>query len=421
MKHVTTVKTEYAPKKTTQRKRYTPGVCNGAGKDEEPKYWSCERIAALNADYNIVYGERGNGKTYAIQEMLLKKWLDSRARMLACEEAGVKSEGLSQIFMLRRWKDDVGPSKAENFWDGNLLEKLSEWTGGAYSAITLKNRKYYICQYDADGKAIYNEQTDCIGYVWSLNEAERLKGQSFPHVTDIVFEEFISMYNLGYIGGDNEVNLLLNMISTIARDRLNVKIWMLGNTINPSNPYFKFFGFRAEDIKQGEIRCLEDEKTGCRIAIEYCGKRRKGSLRGTSAKYFPGDSAAANMITGGKWQLPEVPIMKAKEAWCKEILYKILLEFDDHHIQIRLLTENDGFKYLYVDEVKAVNWKKGTYPTLVQEPVRKLNYYTDIRDIKSKQMESVFEAYNAKRVWYDSRETASYFRTYLNSLKTIAR
>jgi hypothetical protein len=418
MKHISTEKTGYAPKKT-QMKKYTPGV--STGKDREPMYWSCSRIAAMEADYSIVYGERGNGKTYSVQELALKDWVDSRARMLAAEEENDKGCTLHQTFMLRRWKDDVGPSKAENFWDGNMIEKLKEWTSGEFTGITLRNRAYYACTYDDKGKPLYNEQTDCIGYVWSLSEAERLKGQSYPFVTTIIFEEFISMYQNGYIGGDEEVTLLMNIVSTIARDRLNVRIWMLGNTVNPYNPYFKFFGFKADDVKQGEIRCYEDEKTGCRVAVEYCGKRRKGSLRGTSAKYFPGDSAAANMITGGKWQLPEVPIMKPKDAWSKETLYRILLEFDDHHIQIRLLTERDGFKYLYIDEVKAVNWKKDTYPTLVQEPVRKRNYYTDIRDIHSKYMESVFEAYNAKRVWYDSRETASYFRTYLNSLKTTIR
>lgn len=421
MKHISTEKTEYAPKKT-QRKRYTPGVSNGKGKDEEPKYWSCNRIAAMEADYSIVYGERGNGKTYAVQELVLKDWVDSRERMLAAEDENVKGCTLHQSFMLRRWKDDVGPSKAENFWDGNMLEKLKEWTNNEFTGITLKNRAYYACTYDDKGKPLYNEQTDCIGYVWSLSEAERLKGQSYPFVTTIIFEEFISMYQNGYIGGDEEVTLLMNIVSTIARDRLNVRIWMLGNTVNPYNPYFKYFGFKAEDVKQGEIRCYEDEKTGCRIAVEYCGKRRKGSLRGTSAKYFPGDSSVSRMITGGMWQLPEVPVMKPKEVWWMKSLFNMSLHFDDHLIAVRMFRKEDGYTFVYISEVKAVQWKEGPdNPVLTTKPVPKAGWYTDVRAVKHRAIEKFFECMNAKRVWYDSRETGSYWNTYINSLRAVAR
>ena len=34
-------------------------------KSESPKYYSLGRILAKNADYNIIFGERSNGKTYA--------------------------------------------------------------------------------------------------------------------------------------------------------------------------------------------------------------------------------------------------------------------------------------------------------------------------------------------------------------------
>ena len=37
------------------------------------KYYSLKKIMSENADYNIIIGERSNGKTYAVLEKILLK------------------------------------------------------------------------------------------------------------------------------------------------------------------------------------------------------------------------------------------------------------------------------------------------------------------------------------------------------------
>ena len=234
---------------------------------KKTQYYTIDRIKKEKADYNIIIGERGNGKTYSVQKEMIERFLEDG----------------EQCFILRRWMEDVKPSNAQNFWDGKLTAKLHEMSGGRFRNIILKSNRYIAVDYDDKDRPIVNEE-NTVGYVWDLNEAERLKGQSFPFVTNIVFEEFISLSQMGYL--PDEVTYFLNVLSTIIRDRTNVRIWMLGNTVNPYNPYFKHFGIKGLELQQGTIWTKYDSVTGCKLAVEFCEQRRNGSLKGTSAKYF---------------------------------------------------------------------------------------------------------------------------------------
>lgn len=257
---------------------------------KKPNFYTLDRILNENADYNLIVGERGNGKTYAMQKHLIECFL---------------KDG-SQCFLLRRWMEDIKQSNAQNFWDGNLLSQLSDMSNGRFTSIILRSNKYLAVSYDDKGKPIIDD-INTVGYVWDVNEAERLKGQSFPNVTNIVYEEFISLSERGYIG--DEIPMFLNIVSTIVRDRTNVKIWLLGNTVNPYNPFFKHFGIKGLELTQGEIWTKTDTVTGCKVAVEFCQMRRKGDLYGTSAKYyaFGENNGASDMIVTGQWQIPDYP------------------------------------------------------------------------------------------------------------------
>ena len=62
------------------------------------KYYSLKKILAENADYNIIIGERSNGKTFATLEYILKDYIDN------------KKEGA----YIRRWRDDITGKRGEN-------------------------------------------------------------------------------------------------------------------------------------------------------------------------------------------------------------------------------------------------------------------------------------------------------------------
>ena len=369
-------------------------------KDPEPKptvqpspYYTLDRIMNENADYNIIIGERGNGKTYAIQKHLIETFLATG----------------KQCFLLRRWMDDVKPSIAQNFWDGNLLSQLSDMSNGRFTSIVYRNSKYICVSYDDKGKPIIDDN-NTIGYVWDVNESERLKGQSFPNVQNIVYEEFISLATLGYI--PNELTYFLNIISTIVRDRTDVKIWLLGNTVNPYNPYFEHFGINGLSLNQGDIWTKYDNTTGCKVALEFCSKRRVGSIFGTSAKYFAfgTNDGATDMIVSGQWQIPDYPT-------CKFVLensrYKMYIKFDEKILEFHLMAKNRDY-FLFVREISNKTTLSNKYIILDLVPNPKSNYYTSLMNVPLERLPPALpDLINNNKIWFDKKLTGAYFYNFM--------
>lgn len=370
-------------------------------------YYRLDRILKEQADFNLIVGERGNGKTYAMQEYLLKERLINGG----------------QCVWLRRWMDDVKASNAQNFWDGLLVAQIEKLSGGRYQGIELKASRYYLCSYDQKGKAIYNDN-DILGYVTDVNEAERLKGQSFPRVTNIVYEEFISLSQMGYI--PDETVLFDNIISTIVRDRTNVKIWMLGNTINPYNPYFIKYGIRGLNLKQGDI-WTRTNGYGGKLAVEFCPKRRKGSMVGTSAKYFGFEDSSGNtdMILGNGWQLPDVPTLPYPSRDVLKLRIPIIFDMkviemslfynSKHHahfIWVRLATDDD-----LDNPIQFVNKRYGKKCyVLYNIPQMANNFYTAISKLpieSSSLLQKLKDCFIHEKIWYEDKWTASYFNNFI--------
>ena len=357
-------------------------------------HYSIKRILKEKADINIIFGERGNGKTYSVQDHLLDRFVKNG----------------EECFILRRWMEDVKPSNAMNFWDGKHVAKFRDRSGGRFRNIILKSNRYIAVDYDDKDKPIINE-ANTIGYVWDLNEAERLKGQSFPNVTNIVFEEFISLSQMGYL--PEEVTFFLNVLSTIIRDRTDVTVWMLGNTVNPYNPYFKYFGIKGLELKQGEIWTKTDSITGGKLAVEFCAQRRKGSMKDTSAKYFSlGESdGAVDMILTGQWQLPNYPLRKYHPTFSRK---RMIILFDDHLLTFHLMIDERGRSYLYVKEDDPKMHIPEEMIVLDLQPSMKRNHYTAFQNLPSSDENRLIASLLSNRkIWYDSRLTGAYFNNFL--------
>ena len=76
-------------------------------KKEKNNYYSLEKILSKNAQYNLIFGERSNGKTYAVLNYCLKNYF----------EKGEK------FAIIRRYSTDVSPSKIRTFFSAFSLKK----------------------------------------------------------------------------------------------------------------------------------------------------------------------------------------------------------------------------------------------------------------------------------------------------------
>ena len=357
------------------------------------KYYSLNKINKKNATYNVIFGERSNGKTYATLKQVLENYF---------------SDG-SQFAYIRRWSVDVQPKRMNNLFNAIIedgyLEKLS---GGKFTAIFYRTGRFYLCTYNDKGKPIYNEE-DIIGYAFSLSENEHNKANSYPRVTTIIFDEFLT--NKIYL--PDEFILFMNTVSTIVRQRTNVKIYMLGNTVNKYCPYFKEMGLtNILSMKQGTIDLYTYGETKLKVAVEYADSKKKFKKNNF---YFAFNNPKLKMITGGAWELNIYPHAPVK--WLpKNILFTYFIDFNDSIYQCEVISKDANvFTYIHEKTTPIKNPDKDIIYTLDYNP--KINYNVNILKPLTDYQNKITWFYTHDRVYYQNNNVGDAINNYLKICK----
>ena len=176
----------------------------------EQKFYSLKKIDKMNARYNVIYGERSNGKTYAVLERAL--------------ENAIKNK--KAFAYLRRWDEDVKQGRLEELFSPFFGEKLLNMTVYRWDRVVVRARKFYFAKYDPETDTVVTD-AEPFGYAFALSRMEHYKGAAYPKVNLICFDEFIT--RTVYL--PDEFVIFCNTLSTIIRQRDDVRIYMLGNTV----------------------------------------------------------------------------------------------------------------------------------------------------------------------------------------------
>lgn len=318
------------------------------------KYWDIRPIAKIPAQYYIIFGERSNGKTYGT--------------LLHCIENYFKTG--EQFAYLRRWGDDIKRTKLSDLFSSIVMNGvINDLSDGQWNGIKYTNSKFYLMASDGDGDTITSETP--IGYAFAISAMEHNKSISYPNVTNIVFDEFIS--RTAYI--PDEFPLFMNVLSTIIRNRDNVKIWMLGNTVSKECPYFREMGLKH--IFQQEPGTIDTYsytkgKLEMLIAVEYT----KNTVSKKSDKYFLFDNPKMQMITGGAWELAIYPHLFEKYK-PNQIVFTFFILYQDSILQCEIIEGNAGyFIYIHLKTTELKNPDEDLIYSVV--PDSRSNWRTDI-------------------------------------------
>lgn len=225
-------------------------------------HYNIDNIDKEDAIFNIIYGEKSNGKSYQVKhKKAIEHYLETGQRFI----------------LLRRWREDISNLWIEQYFADVDVAKL---TNNKYNCISQYRKVLYFSKYDFEtGKT---QRFDKIGYVMSLSTEQHLSSASFLDVDNIIFEEFMERGR--YI--PEEPDRLMILYSTIDRKRGSTKLYMVGNSISKVNPYIR--AWDLEDIfkklKQGEIatKIIHNEENDVKIAIEYCmssGRKNNGNRK----------------------------------------------------------------------------------------------------------------------------------------------
>ena len=189
-----------------------------SGKKQMPRilYYSLDSILQRNAQYNIIFGERSNGKTYAVLKYGVENYIRTG----------------KQIALVRRFIEDIRGKRGDVLFNAlSANGEIEKMTKGRYTFIKHVNRRFYLAYRDEDlGKDVCDSTP--LGYSFALNEMEHDKSTSYPDITTIMFDEFLTRQ----VYLKDEFVTFMNVISTIVRNRDDVKIFMLGNTVNKYCP-----------------------------------------------------------------------------------------------------------------------------------------------------------------------------------------
>lgn len=351
------------------------------------KFYNLKNILKTDAIYNVIIGGRSNGKTYAVHEYALKRYWEHG----------------EQLAIIRRYRDDFtgarGRSMFENQGSTGNVKRL---TGGVYDDIYYYRSAWYLCKHTENGEMIRDDKPFCYGF--SLSSMEHDKSTSYPDITTILFDEFITrnMYLT------DEFVVFMNVLSTIIRHRTNVKIFMVGNTVNKYCPYFNEMGLtHIKEMREGSIDVYRYGESKLKVAVEY-SVNKAGKQ---SEMYFAFNNPKLSMITGSDWELdlyPHCPI-KYKP---KHIIFTYFIEFDSELVQCEIVNVS-GNMFTFIHRKTTPLQFPDNDLVYKQNHDARPNYSRNIMKPVNDIQKKVMWFYHAQKVFYQDNETGEIVHNYL--------
>lgn len=361
---------------------------------KKTKYYDLSEILKHNAHYNIIFGERSNGKTYAVLKYGVEQYFKNGKHM------GV----------IRRYQDDLRGKRAQAIFDALVfngeIEKLSK---GKWTKIIYYSQRWYMARYDEElGKDI--KDAEPFAYAFSLTTSEREKSTSYPKITTVLFDEFLTRDQ--YLA--NEFTIFMNMLSTIVRQREDIKIFMLGNTVNKYCPYFQDMGLNhITKQKKGTIETYTYGDSKLKVAVEYSEFAQKSK---PSDVYFAFDNPKLKMITRGEWEIalyPHCPTDYIRE----NVEYTYYIDFDGNFLQCDIIAKDDLF-FTFIHRKKE---SKDIEETSIVYSVKydpRPNYRRKLTRPSSDIENKLSYFFRIEKVYYEDNNIGEVVRNYLNWCET---
>lgn len=366
-------------------------------------YWNPSEILKRHCLWNLVIGERSNGKTYGVLEHALDRYLNHGY----------------QLAVIRRNKEDFRSKRGSQMFEslecnGFGRNVIKEKTKGRYDCIYYFAGRWFLAKYDAKlDKRIPSSQPFAIAF--ALTDMEHDKSTSYPYIHTCLMDEALSRRPI-----ENEFVLLTNCLSTIIRDRGpedDIEIWLLGNTVNKYSPIFSEMGISKYigKMKPGDISVCRYEGTDLTVAIEYCESSQKYGGK-KSDVFFAFNTAATKMITTGAWEIPSYPHNNVKYEKA-DILLHYFIKWENNLLQCEIVSkDNNLFTFVHLKTTDIQ--KENTDIIFDKEYHQQNNYFRNIAKPTTKIQKRIWWFYQSDNVYYQDNEVGELVRNYINWCKS---
>lgn len=302
------------------------------------EFYDGSEILKLGAVWNIVFGERTAGKTYFFLKWAIQRYY----------EHGEK------LAVVRRYSVDVNTRQCTRYFlnlvrtvtpAGDVVRAIEEVTEGKWNDIYYFSGRWWLA-YTEDGKMIEKDGTP-FAYAFALSQWEHDKGGTDGDICNIIFDEFLTRpteYG-GYL--TDEFTLFINLVNSVIRLKTEVRIFLLGNTVNQYNPYFtEMLGRRA---KYQPIGTIEKYRYG-KDPREFVAVERTGvhASQKPNNYIFSFRSQKAAMITEGAWEWDIYPHLPEECSYTPDdILFVYFVVFDGEIMQCEII-DNGSYCFTFV-------------------------------------------------------------------------
>lgn len=360
----------------------------------KPKYYSINPILTYAPDalYYVIFGERSNGKTFSCLEYVLMNYIEHG----------------QQAAYIRRYAEDLKGKRAMELFEGftNNLTKgnyIKTLTKNKWDSVMFYMQSWWLAKATSDGM---ERDSKPFMYKFVLTEYEHDKGASYIGIRTIIFDEFLAhKYYL-----PDEFKSFMNTLSTIIRkDRDDVKIFMLGNTVNKYSPYFEEMGLnRVKDMKQGTIDVYEYGDSGLRVAVEYADSPEK---KKKVDKYFAFSNPSLKMITSGAWEIDIYP-HKPCDFSKGHIKFIYFVKFAGEVLQCEIV-HVDKLTFTFIHR-KTTPIKDDENDLIYsQEPSPRRNRSMFINRPRYRIEKTIWSFFTRQLVFYQSNEIGEIMRNYI--------
>lgn len=352
------------------------------------KYYSLDDILTKNAQYNVIFGERSNGKTFSVQDYAVRRYWSTG----------------QQLAVVRRWVDDFRGKRGATMFDGVVnAGVVKEITDGEWTHIYYYSYRWYFARLDENGKVEHMDEPFAYGF--AITAMEHDKSTSYPNITTILFDEFLTRKS--YL--PDEFVLFMNVISTIIRYRDDVTIFMLGNTVNQYCPYFQEMGLtKIKTMQPGDIHVYEYGESGLRVAVEYSDSPNKFK---PSDKYFAFDNPKLSMITGGAWELAIYPHLPVKYK-PKDVLFTYFISFNEELLQCEIIQHDDTL-FTYIHRKTTPLKEPDRDIVFSPNPSHRPNFKRRLTKPTNRMEKVIYHFFAKEKVFYQDNTVGEVVRNYL--------
>lgn len=363
------------------------------------KYYSIRNVLNRipDAQYYVIFGQRSNGKTYSSLDYCLEDYFKNG----------------NQFAYLRRYKEDLkgknGGAVFSSIVNNGLIKKYSK---GMWNGVYYYSQRWYLMYINPENPKDKRIDDEPFCYGFALTEMEHDKSTSYPKIKNIIFDEFITRDS--YL--NDEFIIFTNVLSTIIRERDDVKIFMLGNTINQYSPYFKEMGLtniRKQEIGTIDVYTYGDSKL--KVVVEYSDfpdKKKKSDV------YFAFNNPKLKMITGGAWEIAIYPHLTKEMKYApKDIIYHYFIIFEETTLMCEIVRKDDMlFTFIHLKTTPIQEDDNNIVYSPIVNPLP--NYRRRITKPRTNGEKKILSFFIHEKVFYQSNEIGEIVRNYLSWCKT---